>query len=75
MEHDKTTLNIKYPIIRKISGFISAVIAIVLAIEWNRATGSYWGFLFLVIAVPGLLLPFIHGILNLKRFLKRHQVK
>ncbi|MDP4197195.1 MAG: hypothetical protein Q8940_19255 [Bacteroidota bacterium] len=61
MEHNKNILNVKYPIFRRVSNFIMAVIAVVSAIEWNRITDSYWGFLFLVVALPGLFYTFMQA--------------
>jgi hypothetical protein len=59
MDHDKNILLINNPILRKLTGLILAVIAIVSAIEWNQKTGTYWGFLLLAIAIPGIFHPLL----------------
>lgn len=59
MEHEKNYIFKKYPTLNKIFGFLYLLIALLAAFEWNEKTNSYWGYIFLAIAVPGLFYPVI----------------
>lgn len=56
----------KYPLIGKVFGFFTLVVAFYCAAEWNEVTDSYWGFVYLVIALPGLFLPLIKAVMKKK---------
>ncbi len=60
MEHNENNLMRKYPIVNKIFGIISAILVVYFVLEWDDVTKSYWGFVYLVIALPGMFLPLLN---------------
>lgn len=59
MDHDKNILLQKYPFISSIIGFLTLVLVFYFVLEWNSVTNSYWGFAYLLIAMPGMILHLI----------------
>gem|GEM_PF-5844182 len=64
MLHSQNTLLKKYPVVNKIIGFVTLVLVFYCVWEWNNVTNSYWGFIYLVIALPGLFIPLLRAVRN-----------
>ena len=55
MDHHENTLLKRFPIIKYALGILLGIGAIYYALEWNESTDSYWGFVYLILVVPGIL--------------------